>query len=491
MIEDNMATQTSRGFSWVSLGVSVLIAIGIGVGIAYYIGTMPDKPVAATQAPPPAPAEAPPPPKIDFFGAGAMAGNTSTLSKEGVKVSADLSPADAMIVWLRMDIPARTGGGQGQRGGPGGVAPATMAPMASGGGRGGGGRGPRVPLTIKDPDGRDYSFSMESKDNGIFALHLKKGYDKKPAYLTITEAAGDKTVGSWKVENVPAPKLVLPDSALTGAPIGEIQIHQGGRPGARVTASVHLTMNLPKNQGVILHPVAASYTPIEASRTPNGLVSKPGESPFNGRLNVPNPEMAHRMSFDMQTYEAVQTFEDVTFKTARIESRFGQPTLIVDQDEVAKTKSGVKVALTRQDDGPKHKPRTIHPELGIRLMCSGEEMTLRGAPGIAPGIDAEITQPTPESLGLTKLSLSFYLGAMPEGQRVFDPVTPPTRTVPAGTFKFGPTPITIRMKITYAKLVKTQRIVLPVNPKVMPPDTSGAGGGNAVMAPAPQLRVRG
>lgn len=489
MIENNMATQTSRGFSWVSLGVSILIAVGIGVGIAYYMGTMPEKPVAATQAPPPAPEEAPPPPKIDFFGAGVLAGNTSTLSKEGIKASADLGPADAMIVWVKMDVPNRGGGGQGQRGGPAGLAPATLAPTAAGGGRGG--RGPRVPLTIKDPDGHDYSFSMESKDGGIFALHLKKGYGKKPAYLTIAEMAGDKTVASWKVENIPAPKLVLPDSALTGAPMGEVQIHEGGRPGARVTASVHLTVSLPKNQGVVLHPVAASYAPIDTSRMPNGLVSKPGANPFDARLNVPNPEMAHRMSFDMQTYESVQTFEDVTFKTARIESRFGQPTLVVDQDEVAKTKSGVKVALTRQDEGPKHQPRKIHSEISIRLMCSGEEMAISGVKGITPGIDAEIIQPTPEALGLTKLSLSFYLGAMPEGQRVFDPVAPPTRTVQAGTFRFGPTPITIRMKVTQAKLVKTQRIVLPVNPKVLPPDTSGAGGGNAVMAPAPQLRVRG
>ncbi|HVT13668.1 MAG TPA: hypothetical protein VHE55_15490 [Fimbriimonadaceae bacterium] len=489
-----MATQSSpRGFSWLSLGVSILIAIGLGVGIAYVMGNAQEKPAVTGQVPPPAPAEAPLPPKIDFLGAGTVAGKTSTYSKDGVNASADLGPDDAMIVWLKMDVP---GGGNGGRGGPGGRAtnmaasPAALTPAGSGGR---GGRGPRAPLTVKDPDGHDYSYSMERKDDGVIALHLKRGYDKKPSYLTVAEVSGDKTIGSWKVENVPAPTLVLPDSALKGTPLGEVQIHEPRRQGGRMTASVHLTAKLAKDQGVVLRPVAASYTPIDASRIRGGgLVSEPGASPFDAPVDLPNAPMARRVSFVMQTYGAVQSVEDVTFKTGRIESRFGQPTLIVDQDEVAKTKSGIKLALTRQDDGPKHQPKKIHTDITIRLLCSGEEMTDRGLEGIVPGIDAEIVQPTPESLGVSKIALSFFIGAMPDGQRVFSSTPTLPKTATPGTFKFGPVLITIRLKVTKAKLLSTQMIVLPVNPKIMPPDTnSGGGGGNAVLAPTPQLRVRG
>jgi hypothetical protein len=479
-----MATETSpRRFSWTGLIIAVLGASALGVAIPYGLAAFaPDKPAAAAAAPPRAPAVPPAPPKVDFLGPAKVAGTTASLADPAK--TAELGVDDAMIVWLKVDLPENAAPPSNQGGvkpiaapgtapTPGAAPPAGAAPTAAAPGGGGRrGRGPRVPLTVQDQGGQDYSFSLEPKGDKIFALHLKKGYDKKPEYLTIKET-GVKEGATWKVTDVPAPVVVVPDNALQGAPLGEIQLKPGR--GGRIGASVHLTMALPKDQGVILKPVAASYTTIDNRQPGPGMISKAGESPYDARLNLPNARMARRVSFDMQTYVGVTTTETVTFHSAHIENRFGQPTLIVDKDEVVTTPSGLKVSLPAQDQGPRHQPRKIRSDITIRASYDVSGMKGDSVEGIAEGVYAVLVDPSPTSIGLSRISLGFTPVSQPDGAQVFLSAFPPDVTGTAGTFKYGPVKaLTLKVTLTRPKVISTKRIVLPVNPKVFPADP-GAG----------------
>jgi len=324
---------------------------------------------------------------------------------------------------------------------------------------------------------------LERKDNGLFALHLKSGYDKKPNSLTVTETAGDKTVGTWKINDVPAPKLVLPDGALTGTPLGSVQLVSGR--GGRIGASVHLTMPLAKDEGVILKPIAASYTPIDTPADSPGIVSKAGESPFDGRFNLPNAKMARRVSFDMITYQGVTTTETVTLKSIDIESAFGQPYLSVKSQETETAPSGIKLIAEVQGFAPRRAPRKIYNDVALQVSLDAGALKGDSVPGVAPGITAELVSPTPASLGLSNLRVTSMLVTPSEGENVFGapassrlPVADANATVKTGLVG----PMTFRITVVRPKIVSTKRIVLPVDPKLIE-GGAGGGGGRASASP--------
>ncbi len=488
-----MATQSApRRFNVVQFSFVLVIAVILGVGIPYGMAMFaseakPEMPKAA----PAAPAAATPPPKVDFFAAATVTGDEAKVDKDGVKASAKLGMDDATIVFLRApSLAADSGGGGGGGGGrsapsasmslpdprPSAVRARSASVGAGGaGGQGGGPRPARLPLTLKDSAGEDYSYFPEALDGGIIAVHVKKGYAKKPESLTLTEAAGGVTYGSWKIDSLPAPTQVLPESALQGQAPGEVQIVPGR--GGRLSASAHLTMSLPNDEGVILHPVAASFTPIDTSRTPNGIISKAGESPFDGRFNMPNPKMAKRVSFDMETYQAETTTETVSFKSAHIESAFDQPYLVVDADETATSASGLKVTIAKQGTAPKRAPKKVHMYVALDAKFEADTLALGSVKGIVPRVSAEIVQPTPQALGLTGIKLSFGSDGQIRGANVFPGVPVPAMNAPAGTVKTGPVgPLTLKITIVRPKVIASKRIVLPVNPTVQGGTTTPPAG---------------
>lgn len=471
-----MATDTSpRRFSWAGFGIAIVIAGVLGVAVPYALSSFSSDTTSAKPAPKAAATPPPPPPKMDYLGAAKMSGSVASLASDPSK-TADLASDDAMVVWLKA-VPAAGAAAPAPAGG--------AAPAAAGGGGGrAGGRGPRLPLAVKDEAGEDYAFSVERKEDNIYALHIKKGYSKKPATLTISEMKGKDVVDKWDVKDVPAPVVVLPDDSLKGAPLGEIQLKPGR--GGRLGASVHLTMALPKNQGVILKPIAASYLQIDSSRPGSILISKQGESPYDGRLAVPNAQMARRVSFDMQTYEAVTTTETVTFHNARLEDRSGQPTLVVENAENATSPSGIKVQLPKQDWGPKRPPRHPKPEITLQITYDPPAVSGGGLVEIAPVLIAELTDPPLASLGLDRIKFTFVANQAAGGADVLlSPTSAPLKGA-AGTFKYGPIAnLTLKLTIVKPKILSTKRIVLPVNPKVFPPDPAGGGLGGPAVAPAP------
>ncbi|HTQ12200.1 MAG TPA: hypothetical protein VMI31_19205 [Fimbriimonadaceae bacterium] len=441
--------------------VLVILAVLVGIGIPVYFTwfTKPAPPKPTTES---APRTPPPPIKIDFVQPGTVSGTQASFSKDGASATADLQPDDAAVFWLKAEVPQRQAGAGG----------------GGGGGRGGRGRA-FIPLSIKDSAGNDYSFALERKDGGLFALHLKRGYDKKPDSLTVTESSGGKEIGSWKIADIPAPKLLLPDDALKGNPIGIVQLASGR--GGRISASPKLNAPLGQNQGAILHPLEASYTPIDTSRLPNGLVSKPGDTAFDDSFNLPNGKMARRVSFDMQTYEGVTTTETVALKTVQIQSAFGQPYISVAKDETVATPSGVKLIAHAQANAPRRAPRKPHND--VTLMLNLDVDALKPVAGIAPSVSVQLVSPAPATLGLRQIKLETSFLNPSDGADVFAPPAAQTLAgaAPDAAVKTGAVaPLVFKITIIRPKLVSTKRIVLPVDPKVM--EGGPGGGGNRASA---------
>src|ERR1044072_465086 len=263
-----------KSFSFTNLAIGVLIAGAIGAGGTYLYAQMTVKeeggpdPTPAPQGtpvvnnnPPPA---APPPAKIELLGAGKVSGAKGTSPDS--KVRADLAPNDAMIVWLKMEGGARrrqqasapqagsVAGAPLPTAGPGEVGPMASLPPE---------RGSNMPISVKDDQGREYAFVGERKDEGVVALHPRKGYDTRPKYLEVAQLNDGKVLKTWKVDNVPAPATVLPADSLKGQPEGEIRLQPDAN--GKLGAIVHLDTPVRPNQGFIVKPVAASYTPLSRS----------------------------------------------------------------------------------------------------------------------------------------------------------------------------------------------------------------------------------
>lgn len=446
-----MPADTPRKLSIVPVAI-VLTAVALGV--TYYLAS---KSVEVKQEPGPgeiAPGVPRPrvksvPPKVEFLGAQAFAGAPIN-PPAGVKDTkpAEPAPDDAMVVWLKVTA----------------TTPLSRETM------------PR--LEIKDAEGRLYSAQPERRQGSdLMVLHLKKGYDKPVNSLDITCKIGDNEVGKWKIDKIPAPTRVLPDDALKGTPLGKVIVApgRGGRPSVRV----EMANAVPAGQGFYLKPVAESFVAFDLKTVESAQVAPKDAANYVGRVALPNAGMNKLAAFDMVAFKGESSTETVTFHSAQLVDRFGQPTIVVDQDEVAKTDKGTEVVLPMQDSGPKRAPKKTHPNAKIKV-------NLHVTPSendkyISPIAAAEIVTPDPASLGLEKLDMNLIVQSGGETLKDEGVLTPPVVTIKpgqAGTFKYGPIPnLTLKIQVVRAVLMPKKRIYMPIEKSDTPVDTGGGRGG--------------
>ncbi len=440
-----------RKFSWAAPVVAAVVAVGVAYGTSEYLGSQPDDPHIKTEATSTAPAA---PPKVEFLGA-AMPANASDDAKQAAELGID----DAMIVWMK-------------------VTPAAGADA----------RGSMPQLGLKDEKGRDFSVSPRRAGDNMVALHIKKGYDTKPQFLQLTAKSGDKEIGSWKIENIPAPKIVLADSTLSKNAPGIVNLQEGR--GGQLGGLVKIKPALPAGQGMILSPTVASYTAIDASRMRAPLMIAPGTTDFEGRLPLPNAAMARRVAFDTVTFEGTTTTATATFKTARIENRFGQPTLVVDKDEMVTLSDGTIVTLPAQNAGPRRQPKHIHPEVSLQVLFDASKLGSTELPAVQPSVTMEIVSPAPSAIGLEKYKVMLAgsatrkrgggaasMGGSSAVSAIFAVADSKPATAKGGAFKFGPVPLTLRFTMVRPKVISRGKLVLAVDPKPLPAPARGGGGG--------------
>jgi hypothetical protein len=150
----------------------------------------------------------------------------------------------------------------------------------------------------------------------------------------------------------------------------------------------------------------------------------------------------------------------------------------------------LKVIMPRQDIGPKRQPRHVRNEVEIRVAADASGLKTE-VPGAAPMVSADIVDPNPGSIGLQKMKLEFWSNAV--GDTVFDGAADErvVSSASPGALRLGTFPLKLRITVKRAKLISSKRIVLAVNPKVLPADANAPQprGPAATQPPTPRMGV--
>lgn len=413
--------------SWISIGAACIGAAAVAYGATFVLNTEGKKPPAVAAAQPSAaPVKAP---VVKFLGASKVTGKPVP-PPDGLKGDpVDTFSDDAMVVWLKVT---------------------TDGPLT---------RDNSPLLMITDDKNRFYSFSPDRRSDGLIPLHLKKGYDRDVKTLSVTAIFGQESIGHWPIKDVPAPEVAFPDGQAVGSDLGEIVLRPGRR--TRMTANIEMKPLGDKSAGFVLVPIAESHVTLDPKRYIQHFLAKPGEE-YKSPINLPNATMNQGVMFDLTTYKGVTDTETVTFHNVHLESKFGQPTLIVDADQVGTTDKGHKVKLGKQDNGPFRTPRHVHPYASLRVSFDAEAGADANLPFIKPAVVAEVANPLPSSLGLQAMPIVVDVSASENAEAVFQ-LSPPVQNGKSGDFKFGPIgDLTIRLTVLRAKSIDKKRIFLPI-----------------------------